>query len=51
MEFVFRFRADGRSLVAALRFILDELHRSRHCLFVSGALLCLPLRPKAGGLS
>ena len=30
-----RFRCDGRTLVAALRFIMDELGRGKHGLFVS----------------
>ena len=30
-----RFRCDGRTLVAALRFVMDELARGRHNLFVS----------------
>ena len=30
-----RFRADGRTLVAALRFVMEELARGRHNLFVS----------------
>jgi hypothetical protein len=29
-----RFRVDGRSFVAAMRFVMDELHRSKHNLFV-----------------
>lgn len=31
-----RFRCDGRTLVSALRFVMDELARGRHNLFVSG---------------
>ena len=30
-----RFRCDGRTLIAALRFVMDELARGRHNLFVS----------------
>ena len=30
-----RFRCDGRTLVAALRFVMDELGRGKHGLFVS----------------
>ena len=34
-----RFRCDGRTLVAALRFIMDELGRGKHGLFVSHKML------------
>ncbi len=32
---VYRFRCEGRSLVAALRFVSEELVRSGHALCVS----------------